>query len=234
MFIQQVNNGVFVLRDDILPGGTKSVLMPHIVTTGDEYVYASPVYGGFQIALAAYCQKVGKRCTIFCAKRKTLHANTERVLAHGAKVEEIAPGYLSVIERRARDYAAANMAVKLDFGAKTDFNIGLLSHRASKVFSMLGQEPDEIWCALGSGTLTQSLLLATETATINAVQVGQKYTCPMPERLKVWEYHLPFDKPSRFNAPFPSMPNYDLKAWEYCCKHSQSANDKTVLFWNVL
>ena len=48
--------GVNVLRDDLLKGGTKSILMPSIIGDDLEYVYASPVYGGFQIALSAYCK----------------------------------------------------------------------------------------------------------------------------------------------------------------------------------
>ena len=46
-----------ILRDDLLIGGTKSILMSSLdnETHINEFVYASPVYGGFQIALSAYC-----------------------------------------------------------------------------------------------------------------------------------------------------------------------------------
>ena len=49
--------GIKVLRDDLLPGGTKSILMTSIIGEAEEYVYGSPVYGGFQIALAEYCNQ---------------------------------------------------------------------------------------------------------------------------------------------------------------------------------
>ena len=40
------HNNVYVLRDDLLPGGSKSILMNHILDPNyDEYIYASPVYG---------------------------------------------------------------------------------------------------------------------------------------------------------------------------------------------
>lgn len=58
MLTLEKHKGITVLRDDLLTGGTKSILMPSIISDSDEYVYASPVYGGFQIALFAYCQKV--------------------------------------------------------------------------------------------------------------------------------------------------------------------------------
>jgi hypothetical protein len=62
------HDGFYVLRDDLLVGGTKSILMSSIDNPNiTEFVYATPVYGGFQIALSAYCQSVGKKTTLFCA-----------------------------------------------------------------------------------------------------------------------------------------------------------------------
>ena len=56
MITIEQHKGVNVLREDLLVGGTKSILMPSIIGESQEYVNASPVYGGFQIALSAYCQ----------------------------------------------------------------------------------------------------------------------------------------------------------------------------------
>ncbi|WP_291393735.1 hypothetical protein, partial [Acinetobacter sp.] len=116
------------------------------------------------------------------------------------------------------------------FGANTMENKILIGNRMRQVINQLGKEPDEIWCAIGSGTLVDSILLATETAKIYGVQVGAEYA-GKHERLTVLKYPKSFDKLSKFVSGFPSMPNYDLKAFELCIKHKQS-ND--VLFWNVL
>lgn len=230
MILVEKHRSVNVLRDDLLDGGTKSVLMPGIIKDSEEYVYASPVYGGFQIALSAYCAKHGKRATIFCAKRKEKHPNTLKCIEHGAKVIEVPYGYLSVVEKKARDYCTENNAEKLVFGAKEAKNIKKLSKRAKKVFKLIGGEPDEVWCAIGSGTLVESILKATKTAKVIGVQVGAEYTAKH-ERLTVIPYHKKFDQISKEKAPFPSTANYDLKAWEYCLKYKKSEN---VLFWNVL
>ena len=88
--------GVNVLRDDLLKGGTKSILMPSIIGDDLEYVYASPVYGGFQIALSAYCQSVNKKATIFCAKRKEMHPNTLKCQMKGYKIYYVSRLCLSV------------------------------------------------------------------------------------------------------------------------------------------
>jgi hypothetical protein len=221
---------VQVLRDDLLPGGTKSVLMPSIIGSNSEYVYASPVYGGFQIALASYCQQVNKKATIFCAKRKKRHANTIKLIELGANVIEVEYGYLSVIEKRAREYCEKTGAEKLVFGANTEHNKNILTERVIEVLIQLKREPEEIWCAIGSGTLVDAILKATKTAKIYGVQVGKDYKQEHP-RLTVLKYHKSFEMESNFKSSFPSMPNYDLKAFEYCIKYKKTDN---VLFWNVL
>lgn len=230
MITLEKHNGIIILRDDLLIGGTKSVLMPSIIGDAKEYVYASPVYGGFQIALASYCQKLGKQATIFCAKRKQKHANTLECIKYGAKVIEIPYGYLTVVEKHARDYCINNEAEKLVFGANSIENKILLGNRVKQVIKKLGREPKEIWCAIGSGTLVDSILMATKKAKIYGVQVGAEYK-KENNRLTLFKYHKSFDKISKHKAPFKSVPNYDLKAFEYCEKYKISDD---VLFWNVL
>ena len=108
----------------------------------------------------------------------------------------------------------------------------LIADRMKKVIEVLGKEPDEIWCAVGSGTLLEGILLGTKNAEINGVIVGKEYKNNHPRVLRLIKYPKSFDKESKFKAPFPSMENYDLKAFEYCYKYSSLVKD--TLFWNVL
>lgn len=225
-------NGINVLRDDLLAGGTKSILMPTLIVGGDEFVYATPVYGGFQIALSAYCNKIGKKATIFCAKRKVKHPNTIKCIQYGANVIEVPYGYLSVVEKRARDYCELHGAVKLNFGAKSSSNITLIADRMRWVTKILGSEPNEIFCAIGSGTLVTGILEGTQNSKVYGVQVGAEFTGGEDDkRLTVLKYHKSFDKLSTYDTQFPSIPNYDLKAWEYCNKYKTKQD---TFFWNVL
>ena len=223
-------SSVNVLRDDLLVGGTKSILMPSIIGKAQEYVYASPVYGGFQIALAAYCKKVGKKATIFCAKRRVKHINTLECIKYGAKIIEVPYGYLSVVEKKARDYCDKNGAEKIVFGGNSEENKELIAKRMRSVIKKLGKEPIHIWCAVGSGTLVESILMATTKAKVHGVRVGAEYS-NKHERLTLYQYPKPFDKPSTYRRDFPSTINYDLKAWEFCNMHKRG---KGVFFWNVL
>ena len=231
--------GIHVLRDDLLEGGTKTILLEGIENTFPnvtEYIYASPVYGGFQIALSAYCQKKGLKATLFCAKRTQKHPNTLKCLEYGANVIEVFPGYLSVVEKQAREYCKNTpQTYKFIFGANTPENIDRITKRAKKVFEVLGGEPDEVWVAIGSGTIVKGILQAVTTARVYGVIVGTdiEYTHP---NLTLLKYPKPFEKESKLKVDFPSMANYDRKALELCLLKNNKENsmDKKVLFWNVL
>ncbi len=226
----EYHNDILVLRDDLLPGGTKSILMDHILDPSyNEYVYASPVYGAFQIALSIWCKLNNKKATIICAKRTKLHPNTIKCIREGANIIQVESGYLNVVNKRAKDYSERVGAKKLDFGAKTELAKEIISNRMKSIIEIIGREPKEIWCPIGSGTLVESILKATEKSKVIGVQVGAEYH-NSDKRLLVIKHSLPFDKPSKSKAPFPSIANYDLKAWELCLKHHKTDD---VLFWNV-
>jgi hypothetical protein len=123
---------LLILRDDLLIGGTKSIFIPHILEKGiKEYVYASPVEGGFQLALS---KNLGKHATIFVAKRNTMHDNQKEILENGSKVIEVPFGYLSNVESKARHYSEeGNKTRKLiEWGGST--YVDLITNRAKQVF----------------------------------------------------------------------------------------------------
>lgn len=228
--------GINILRDDLLDGGTKSILLDGIEKQYpdiSEYVYASPVYGGFQIALSAYCKKKGLKATIFCARRGTKHSNTLKCIEHGANIMEVYPGYLSVVEKRSNDYCEKKSYVhKFVFGANTPENINKITERAKKVLEKLKNEPDEIWVAVGSGTLVKGILNAVKNSKVYGVLVGANFEYSHPN-LTLIKYPKPFETESRMKVDFPSMGNYDRKALELCLAHNRPPN-KDILFWNVL
>ena len=66
-----------------------------------EVVYASPAEGGAQTALATVASQLGKRATIFVAKRKQPHPRTLMATRLGAQIMQVSPGYLNVVQARA-------------------------------------------------------------------------------------------------------------------------------------
>ena len=99
------HDDVFVVRDDLFPGGTKARFLPILFEGADEVVYASPAEGGAQTALATVAAQLGKRATIFVAQRAQPHPRTLMAKRLGAKIVLVSPGYLNVVQARALKYS---------------------------------------------------------------------------------------------------------------------------------
>ena len=80
--IVEMHEGIYVVRDDLLEGGSKTRFIQSLVRDfpGNEMVYgSSPATGYAQIALARVCSHFNKKCTLFMAKRK-LEKNPQRYI----------------------------------------------------------------------------------------------------------------------------------------------------------
>ena len=222
--VTEMHHGVTVVRDDLLPGGTKSRYFMEYVQSGKEYVYASPAEGMAQVALAIAAYRNNATATIFVAKRKNMHHRTQKAIDYGANVIQVAPGYLAVVQARARAYAEERKVCLVPFGGHTPEALNIIAENARKA----NLSPDEVWCASGSGTLARALKVAFPDATIKAVAVGKQL--PPDIDADVMVYHKGFKYKADTIPPFPCDPCYDAKAWEYCINNKKGGN---VLFWNV-
>jgi hypothetical protein len=213
---------LLIVRDDLVPGGTKRRVLPGLLSGGREYVYASPAYGYAQVALAHACRDVGSRATVFTAKRKTLHPRTAEEKAAGAKVVLVPTGYLSNVQARARAYCAAVGADLLPFG----FDTPAFGAALADIARSLACQPAEVWTVAGSGSLSRALQAAWPAAAFHAVRVGKP---PAVGKARLWAAPEPFERAAASPPPFPSCANYDAKAWRFLTRHA--APD--ALFWNV-
>jgi hypothetical protein len=146
------HDDVLVVRDDLFPGGTKARFLSTMFEGAGEVAYASPAEGGAQVALATVARLLGKRATIFVARRAKPHPRTIEAAKLGAKVVTVAPGYLSVVQARAREYCNRTGARPMPFGGDIPEAITALAAAARAI----GIEPDEVWCAFGSGVLARA------------------------------------------------------------------------------
>ena len=229
------HDSIVVIRDDLFPGGTKARFVERLFDGHDEVVYATPVEGGAQFALATVALRLGKRVTLFCAKRRDLHPRTIQAHRLGARVVQVDPGYLSVCRARAEAYAQATGARLIPFGLKVREAQPAIIAVARAFQAHYNWTPDEWWCASGSGVLACALATAFPTAIGNAVQVGHKLTADDVGAAIVHVYPRPFGKVARVEPPFPSDPHYDAKAWEMLMEGWQHRDGvgRRMLFWNV-
>lgn len=220
------HDGIHVVRDDLIGGGTKARFMVKLFEDADEIVYATPAEGGAQSALAWAAKAMGKRATLFVAKRAAPHPRSLMAKALGATVWQVTPGYLTVVRKRAQDYCAATGALHAPFGLDTPEAIATIADAARST----GMEPDEVWCASGSGVLARALAAAWPKARRHVVQIGRKLSPDEVAGATIHVHPLAFGQECRVKPPFPSDPHYDAKAWEIA-KARRGAG--RVLMWNV-
>lgn len=70
--VLETHAGVVVVRDDLLPGGSKArFLVPWMTEqAAREFVYAGPAFGAAQVALAIAAKQCGKKARLYVAGRK--------------------------------------------------------------------------------------------------------------------------------------------------------------------
>ncbi|WP_376802529.1 hypothetical protein [Candidatus Raskinella chloraquaticus] len=100
-----------------------------------------------------------------------------------------------------------------------------------------GVDPDEVWCAAGSGVLARALAQAwpdscfnTEFARRHVVQVGRGLARKDMAGATIHIYPRPFADVAKAISPFPSDPHYDAKEWETMTARKGPGR---VVFWNV-
>ena len=197
------HDGVLIVRDDLLAGGTKARYLPLLFDGADEVVYASPAEGGAQTALATVASQLGKRATIFVAQRKQLHPRTLMATRLGAPIVQVSPGYLNVVQARAREYCHQTGARLAPFG----FDIPGAAQAIAQAALSIGIQPDEVWCAGGSGVLARGLAQAWPNASRHVVQVGRKLSANDVADATIHEYAKKFGWATKNLPPFPERPS---------------------------
>lgn len=220
------HEGVIVLRDDIVLGGTKARVLPPLLAGEEEWVYAGPGQGYAQVALGLASALGGCRTTLFTPERRELLPLTELAMALGLRVVAVQAGRLGVLKARAREYCDYTGATLLPLGLE----LPGMEEGVAELARSLPVDPAEVWVAAGSGLLARGLAAAWPAAQLHAVRVGKEPR--LPEGAQVWRAPEPFDKPAAGPLPpFPSVRGYDAKAWRFVAEHAR--RDGRALYWNV-
>ena len=227
--IIQEYNGIQVVRDDLLDGGTKRraftmyiASLPNI----EEFVYASPRQGYAQLSLAYACRDLGRKCTVTVPKGKHYWL-TDEAIKLGCNIIEVPMGFLTNIQAKARYYCEDNDAHLIPFGGDHPIIIEAMTRTALS----LDIQPKEVWTVMSSGVLSRGLQNAWPDAKVYGVQIGHNTTEDEIGRAKTfrskYKFHQECKEPER--PPFPSSLTYDSKAWTFIKEHAS----KGALFWNV-
>lgn len=233
--ILEEHEGVVVVREDLLDGGSKIRFLPHIVAGHQHLVFGGPFCGGAPYALAVWGERMGVEVSLFYAKRRDLHWRQRSAFRRGSAIYQVPAGRIAVVQKRARDFAAATGATFLPLGFD-------LKHATEPFVEVMrgvaarAPEIEEVWCATGSGMLARCLAEAFPGARVFGVIVGLKSrnsAQSWPANVELIEAHYDFGDRAKSSPPFNSCANYEAKAWEQLKARSRAGPGR-ALFWNVL
>lgn len=225
---------VYVVRHDHVPGGTKALVLPKILTdlaggTPTKFSYATPSWGYAQFALSVTCKAAGHEAHIFVPARKERSVPTALAADAGAVLHEVRPGYLSVVQKRQAEWLVDNPgAVGLPFGlhmAAMDAGLEDVAHSMTRP-----PKGRRVWVAAGSGTLWRALVRAWPSCKFGVVQIGKEVDLT-ELRAGDLSFVAPekFERPAKQPPPFPSASNYDAKVWQFVIAHALDGD----VVWNV-
>jgi hypothetical protein len=223
------HNGIKVVRDDSLEGGTKRRAFTIYVKSkqeADEFVYASPRQGYAQLSLAYACKDLGKKCTVTVPKGKRYWL-TDKAEELGCNIIEVPMGFLTNIQAKAKKYCLDNDAHLIPFGGDHP----IIVRAMCEVAKSLKINPKEVWTVMSSGVLSRGLQMAWPDAKIYGVQIGHNTTKQEMGRAECYRSKYKFQQECKKDElpPFPSSLTYDSKAWSFI----QENATKGALFWNV-
>lgn len=238
-----------VVRDDVLPGGTKqrasAPFIEDMIRLGyNHFVYASPFAGFAQVALAYTCRILGVKCTIVCERdqrfeNKQLHPFSELAKVYGAKI------ILVNSLREAEDFAMAigihqynTFKIPLGFNCKefTDH----LEKVIQKAFRQIESDSGivkRLWIPVGSGTLMKTFLSAlperVNFACVDVRVLGQNDTrisfIKCHPRVEYFEAPMLFHEEANEIPDIPSNLFYDAKLWSFIKTYGALGD----VWWNV-
>ena len=222
-------DGIRVVRDDLLDGGTKRrAFTMYVASRPDEkeFVYASPRQGYAQLSLAYACHDLGRKCTVTVPKgEKTwLTIEAEKL---GCNIIQVPMGYLSNIQHKARVYCEETESHLIPFGGDHPIIIEAMTRAALS----LDIQPKEVWTVMSSGVLSRGLQNAWPDAKVYGVQIGHNTTEEEMGRAETFRSKYTFQQECKKDErpPFPSSLTYDSKAWTFIKEKATEG----ALFWNV-
>ena len=232
--IVELHDNVHVVRDDVLPAGSKMRFIDKLIrdTDCEEWVFGgSNKVGWGPISLAYVCNKYRKKCTCFWAARKEPTWHQKKYMEYGGRIEWVKMGMLNVTLSKAAQYRRESPKTRrtLPLGLEHDWVIGSIV----KVSQSLPLVPEVIWTVGSSGTLNRGLQLAFPESEVHVIQTGHKLDERQIGRAIFHKSPYKFDQPVKAEEapPFPSAPEYDAKAWKVIQENMDKS--KVNLFWNV-
>jgi hypothetical protein len=229
------NKSFNIIRDDHLIGGTKQRgLVPLLEKIKkDVFIYAGPVYGYAQVALAYSAFLTHKRAVVIVEKRKQLYPLTKYAKSFNAYIHEVPqPAYLQKLILYSKNFYEQDIDKRflIKFGGDNHIFINFLTENI-KIAWGDKKHPDVIWTVAGSSVLLNVLYNIFPDTYFNVVQVGKTIWEDQLDlkRTKLYISKERFQNIAKEQPPYPTVSTYDAKLWIFVRKYG---NDGDYI-WNV-
>lgn len=219
---------VRVVRDDLLPGGTKQRAAAALEKIPQEkIVYACTSVGFSQMALAVCCKLVGKQAVI--VSDHTNCAIPIRAKMYGASYVR-APGGLQELQKVAADVAAESDSYVLPFDFDMEDFQAELAEKLAVAAHDCGIDGKTVWLAAGGTTLVSVLCKIFPQSRFNVVQIGKRIWPDQVDSSRVTIYVADeyFGHRAAAPPPYPSVATCDAKVWSHVEKHAADGD----IVWN--
>ena len=231
----EVKNGeILVVREDLLPGGTKSRAAIPFVGKMKEYGcqkfnYASPFCGYAQIALAIACKKNQVECKIFAVSEKGQMSSYSKIAQDNEAQIELFDSLDS-----AEEHASKATGFKIPLGFNHSLYEAYFYKALKEQFEKI-KPTNNVWLPIGSGTLLRSVRKCIKNKIIG---VNVKVFPLLHKKifdLKKLPNTIIIDTPEPFEdqahdlPPIPSNLYYDAKLWKFIYNHAKNED----IWWKI-
>lgn len=212
-------DGLNVLRDDLVVGGTKRRGLYLLLRSlnAETVFYAGTIMGHGALALAMAGRDTGKTINVLLSAKDS-DPTVARLRDAGAVVHPCAPLPIDALHKQAMEMADGAPVFPPGFA------IPEFAGSLSGALCALDISPyPEIWVPSVTGTLARALKKTfpkTMVRTVSVVKNGAPCDFAAPEK-----YH----QPAKVPPPYPSCPYTDAKAWRFAQKHARPG----ALIWNT-
>lgn len=222
-----------VVRDDLMAFGTKiragaAAFHNPVYKAASTIVYVAPRAGWAPISLALLCNQMGKRLVLFCPAAAEMSHHQKVAHALGADMRFVRIAAMPVLQGYARQWAEDHGYVFFPLGLAVPEAVSGIARVA---MGLNLKSVQECWTVFSTGVLSRGLQVAWPEAEHYGVAVARNIQDGEKGIANLFSHPRAFlqDAPKDERPPFPSVPNYDAKAWIFIVSNALDG----AVFWNV-
>jgi 1-aminocyclopropane-1-carboxylate deaminase/D-cysteine desulfhydrase-like pyridoxal-dependent ACC family enzyme len=196
--------------------------------------------------LAACCKELpGMKCIVSYPTKQGIPEpeSIKKAKDLGAEILPVPGGRINICFYKARIFVEKKGGKMLPFGFECPEAVDGVKNEASKVPISLIRKSTLVLCC-GSGVTLAGLILglpalpkriigiSSGRSPKNILSCLKRNGAPAPVGLEIRDAGVPYSERATCECPFPTHPNYDLKAWEYLVENLKTIKGE-ILFWNI-